>query len=68
MTVAIFKFLQDVWPVSALFGVDHELKVSDRRVSKLDIPEYTKHFVLGIQAPESGALMYILCVNGLSEI
>lgn len=37
LMVTMLKTLQNVWPVSALLKYDHELKVSDTLVSRLEI-------------------------------
>jgi len=67
LMVRMLKILQNVWPVSALLKYDHELKVSHTLVSKPRDTDCTKHFVLALSKPETGEVVYILCVHGLSE-
>lgn len=59
------SYLQNLWPFSVLNPDD--LRVSDGFVKKLAIPESTKQFVYAIQEPESKAVIYVLCVQNLSE-
>ncbi|MCD7472928.1 hypothetical protein HAX54_014363 [Datura stramonium] len=59
------SYLQNLWPFSMLNPDD--LRVSDGFVKKLAIPESTKQFVYAIQEPESKAVIYVLCVQNLSE-
>ncbi|TMX03434.1 hypothetical protein EJD97_016373 [Solanum chilense] len=60
-----FSYLQNLWPFSVLNPTD--LRISDGFVRKLGIPETTKQFVYAIQEPESKAVIYVLCVQNLSE-
>ncbi|KAH0663150.1 hypothetical protein KY284_028081 [Solanum tuberosum] len=60
-----FSYLQNLWPFSVLSPND--LRISDGFVRKLGIPESTKQFVYAIQEPESKAVIYVLCVQNLSE-
>ncbi|KAK6787911.1 hypothetical protein RDI58_016436 [Solanum bulbocastanum] len=60
-----FSYLQNLWPFSVLNPND--LRISDGFVRKLGIPENTKQFVYAIQEPESKAVIYVLCVQNLSE-
>lgn len=60
-----FSYLQNLWPFSVLNPDD--LRISDGFVRKLGIPESTKQFVYAIQEPESKAVIYVLCVQNLSE-
>ncbi|KAH0659527.1 hypothetical protein KY289_028275 [Solanum tuberosum] len=60
-----FSYLQNLWPFSVLNPND--LRISDGFVRKLGIPESTKQFVYAIQEPESKAVIYVLCVQNLSE-
>ncbi|KAJ8559809.1 hypothetical protein K7X08_003867 [Anisodus acutangulus] len=59
------SYLQNLWPFSVLNPND--LRISDGLVRKLAIPENTKQFVYAIQEPESKAVIYVLCVQNLSE-
>ncbi|KAF3658863.1 hypothetical protein P3S67_009425 [Capsicum chacoense] len=59
------SYLQNLWPFS-LLNPD-ELKISDGVVRKLSIPESTKQFVYAIQEQESKGIIYVLCVQNLSE-
>lgn len=59
------RYLQNLWPFSVLNPDD--LRISDGFVRKLAIPESTKQFVYAIQEPESKAVIYVLCVQNLSE-
>ncbi|EPS63661.1 hypothetical protein M569_11121, partial [Genlisea aurea] len=58
-------YLQDIWPFSSFKFND--LRASDKIVSKLPIPESTRNFVYAIRDPESKAVIFILCVQNLSE-
>lgn len=57
--------LWDRWPFSSLKAND--LVVSDRLVKKLSVPENTKQFVFVIPEPETGAVVYVVCAQNLSE-
>lgn len=59
------SYLQNLWPFSVLNPDD--LRISDGLVRKLAIPESTKQFVYAIQERESKGVIYILCVQNLSE-
>ncbi|KAK4370683.1 hypothetical protein RND71_010158 [Anisodus tanguticus] len=59
------SYLQNLWPFTVLNPND--LRISDGLVRKLSIPENTKQFVYAIQKPESNAVIYVLCVQNLSE-
>lgn len=63
--MGILYQIQNLWPFSA-FKFD-DLRESDGLVKKLSIPKYTKEFVFAIREPESRAVIYILCVQNLSE-
>ncbi|XP_076884885.1 uncharacterized protein LOC143534234 [Bidens hawaiensis] len=63
--MAILSYLQSLWPFSNVRNDD--LRVSDRLVSQLDIPEETKRFVFAFREPESQAVVYVLCAQNLSE-
>ncbi|CAK9166839.1 unnamed protein product [Ilex paraguariensis] len=63
--MGVFYYIQNIWPFSALKFDD--LSVSDGLVRKLSVPEHTKQFVFAIREPESQAVIYILCVQNLSE-
>ncbi|XP_065868163.1 uncharacterized protein [Euphorbia lathyris] len=65
MAVAFIYSLQNLWPLS-IFKYD-DLRASDQLVSKLSIPENTKRFVYAVRDPESLSVIYILCVQNLSE-
>ncbi|XP_059653493.1 uncharacterized protein LOC132300440 [Cornus florida] len=65
MATAIVHYVRNLWPFSALKFDD--LKVSNGLVRKLSVPEHTKQFVFAIREPESQAVIYILCVQNLSE-
>ncbi|XP_060172396.1 uncharacterized protein LOC132603386 [Lycium barbarum] len=65
MTMWGLSYLQNLWPFSVLNPDD--LRISDGLVRKLSIPENTKQFVYAIQEPESKAVIYVLCVQNLSE-
>jgi hypothetical protein len=58
-------WIKKYWPFSA-FKFD-DLKESDGLVKKLAIPQHTKEFVFAIREPQSQAVIYILCVQNLSE-
>ncbi|KAG9142230.1 hypothetical protein Leryth_007670 [Lithospermum erythrorhizon] len=55
----------NLWPFSA-FKFD-DLKNSDRLVGRLSLPEGTKPFVYAVREGDSGGVIYILCVQNLSE-
>ncbi|CAN4100693.1 unnamed protein product [Withania somnifera] len=59
------RYLQNLWPFSVLNPND--LRASDGLVRKLAIPESTKQFVYAIQERESKGIIYVLCVQNLSE-
>ncbi|CAA0824369.1 Unknown protein [Striga hermonthica] len=61
----MWSALQNLWPFSA-FTYD-DLRASDLIVKKLPIPESTRHFVYAIREPESGAVIYVLSAQNLSE-
>ncbi|GER31710.1 TraB domain-containing protein [Striga asiatica] len=61
----MWSALQNLWPFSA-FTYD-DLRASDSIVKKLPIPESTRHFVYAIREPESGAVIYVLSAQNLSE-
>ncbi|WCJ41443.1 hypothetical protein M5689_022313 [Euphorbia peplus] len=61
----IYYSLQNIWPLS-FFKYD-DLRASDHLVSKLSIPENTKRFVYAVRDPQSQSVIYILCVQNLSE-
>lgn len=63
--LGLYNQLQNLWPFSVL-RVD-DLKLSDKLVRQLPIPEQTKQFVFALREPESGAVIYILCAQNLSE-
>ncbi|KAA8531367.1 hypothetical protein F0562_006076 [Nyssa sinensis] len=65
MATAILHYVQTLWPLSGLKFDD--LRASDRLVRKLSVPEHTKQFVFAIREPESQAVIYVLCVQNLSE-
>lgn len=65
MGSALFNYVRNLWPFSGL-RVD-ELKLSDRLVSRLSLPEHTKQFVFAIREPENEAVIYILSAQNLSE-
>lgn len=65
MANRILLYMQNYWPFSA-FKFD-DLVESDRLVNKLAIPKHTKEFVYAVRVPESKAVIYILCVQNLSE-
>lgn len=64
MATVVLNYVQNLWPFSIL---KDDLRVSNSLVKKLPIPESTKRFVYAIQEPESGAVVYVLCVQNLSE-
>lgn len=57
--------VSNLWPFSA-FKFD-DLKKSDKLVRGLSIPEGTKPFVYAIYEADSEAVIYVLCVQNLSE-
>ncbi|XP_075100607.1 uncharacterized protein LOC142161653 [Nicotiana tabacum] len=59
------SYLQNLWPFSVIKPDD--LRISDGLVRKLSVPENTKQFVYAIREPESQAVIYVLCVQNLSE-
>ncbi|KAK3040325.1 hypothetical protein RJ639_029379 [Escallonia herrerae] len=65
MAVTIWSYVQNSWPFSA-FKFD-DLKASDKLIEKLPIHEHTKQFLFAVREPESDALIYVLCVQDLSE-
>lgn len=65
MASTLLAYVQNVWPFSILR--DDDLKLSDRLVRKISIPEQTKQFVFAISEPESKGTVYILCAQNLSE-
>ncbi|KAI3688374.1 hypothetical protein L1987_82086 [Smallanthus sonchifolius] len=66
MTTAILNYVQSLWPFAKKI-IDDDLRVSDKLVSGLEIPDETKRFVFAFREPESQAVIYILCVQNLSE-
>ncbi|KAL3518591.1 hypothetical protein ACH5RR_021180 [Cinchona calisaya] len=64
MATVVLKYVQNIWPLSIL---KDDLRVSNRLVKKLPIPESTKKFVYAVQEAESGSVIYVLCVQNLSE-
>ncbi|KAI5666834.1 hypothetical protein M9H77_16687 [Catharanthus roseus] len=65
MAMAVLNYVQNLWPFS-FFKFD-DLRASNSLVKKLGIPEITKRFVFAIEEPESQAIIYLLCVQNLSE-
>ncbi|VFQ72432.1 unnamed protein product [Cuscuta campestris] len=61
----IVNFAQNIWPFS-VFKRD-DLRVSEGLVRRLSIPDCTKRFVYAIPDPDSGAVVYVVCVQNLSE-
>ncbi|CAH9131490.1 unnamed protein product [Cuscuta epithymum] len=61
----IVNFVKNIWPLS-IFKND-DLRVSERLVRKLSIPDCTKQFVYAIPDPNSDAVIYVVCVQNLSE-
>ncbi|XP_009789035.1 uncharacterized protein LOC107761703 [Nicotiana tabacum] len=59
------SYLQNLWPFSVIKPDD--LRISEGLVRKLSVPENTKQFVYAIREPESQAVIYVLCVQNLSE-
>lgn len=65
MATVVLNFVKTLWPFRPFIADD--LRTSDRLVKKLAIPETTKRFVYAIEEPTSGAVVYVLCVQNLSE-
>ncbi|KNA15578.1 hypothetical protein SOVF_095870 [Spinacia oleracea] len=65
MGSAILNYVLNLWPFSGL-RVD-DLKLSDRLVKRLSLPEHTQPFVFAISEPENEAIVYILAAQNLSE-
>ncbi|KAK3010229.1 hypothetical protein RJ639_010919 [Escallonia herrerae] len=65
MAVTIWSYVQNSWPFSA-FKFD-DLKASDKLIKQLPIHEHTKQFLFAVREPESNAVIYVLCVQDLSE-
>ncbi|KAL4591237.1 hypothetical protein LXL04_004193 [Taraxacum kok-saghyz] len=65
MATGILYYVQSLWPFATFRNDD--LRLSDRLVRELEIPDETKRFVFAIREPESQAVIYILCVQNLSE-
>lgn len=65
MAMVVLNYVKNLWPFS-IFKFD-DLRASDSLVKKLEIPESTKRFVYAVQEPESQAVIYVLCVQNLSE-
>ncbi|KAG6663932.1 hypothetical protein CIPAW_02G056300 [Carya illinoinensis] len=65
MALAFFWNLQHSWPFSVLKYDD--LRVSDKLVRKLSVPEHTKKFIFAVQEPETQSVIYILAAQNLSE-
>ncbi|GAB2294180.1 hypothetical protein Dimus_028399 [Dionaea muscipula] len=61
----LYHHLLDFWPFSSLKADD--LKLSDRLVKRLRVPEHTKQFVFAIPEPDKGSVIYIVCAQNLSE-
>ncbi|KAL1558297.1 hypothetical protein AAHA92_08781 [Salvia divinorum] len=61
---AMVDYVKSLWSFTTLF-FHNDLRESDRIVSKLSIPESTKHFVYAIR--ESQSVIYVLAVQNLSE-
>ncbi|KAK1435292.1 hypothetical protein QVD17_01053 [Tagetes erecta] len=65
MATAILTYVQSLWPFAKI--VTDDLRVSDGLVSRLEIPDETKRFVFAFREPESQVVIYVLCVQNLSE-
>ncbi|KAL7597243.1 hypothetical protein Lser_V15G29424 [Lactuca serriola] len=65
MATAVLYYVQSLWPFATFRNDD--LRLSDRLVKGLELPDETKRFVFAIREPESEAVIYILCVQNLSE-
>ncbi|XP_052208595.1 uncharacterized protein LOC127812248 [Diospyros lotus] len=65
MATIVLSYVQNLWPFSWMKFDD--LKVSDGLVRKLSVPKSTKQFVFALREPESQAVIYMLCVQNLSE-
>lgn len=65
MATGVLYYVQSLWPFTTFRNDD--LRLSDRLVRGLEIPDETKRFVFAIREPESEAVIYILCVQNLSE-
>ncbi|XP_047308004.1 uncharacterized protein LOC124911546 [Impatiens glandulifera] len=65
MATAILQYVQNLWPLSVFKYND--LRVSDRLVNKLSVPENTKQFIVAFREPNSQSVVYVLCVQNLSE-
>uniref|UniRef100_A0A1D1YLY8 Chaperone protein ClpB 2 n=1 Tax=Anthurium amnicola TaxID=1678845 RepID=A0A1D1YLY8_9ARAE len=61
----MFARFQGFWPFSLLKTDD--LKVSNRLVHGLPVPEQTKQFIFAIREPSSQCVVYILAVQNLSK-
>ncbi|KAF5824148.1 hypothetical protein HanRHA438_Chr07g0289951 [Helianthus annuus] len=64
-TTAILNYVQSLWPFAKI--INDDLRLSDRLVSGLELPDETKRFVFAFREPESQAVIYVLCVQNLSE-
>lgn len=65
MGSAVLNYVLSLWPFSG-FRVD-DLKLSDRLVKRLSLPQHTREFVFAISEPENEAVVYILSAQNLSE-
>lgn len=65
MAMVVLNYVKNLWPMSIF--TYNDLRASNSLVKKLDIPESTKRFVYAVVEPESKAVIYMLCVQNLSE-
>ncbi|XP_076894827.1 uncharacterized protein LOC143547238 [Bidens hawaiensis] len=63
--MAILTYLRSLWPFSKI--KDDDLKESDKLLSELDIPNQTKRFMFALREPKTKSVVYVLCVQNLSE-
>ncbi|XP_074264015.1 uncharacterized protein LOC141586621 [Silene latifolia] len=65
MATSLVDYVKNIWPFSYLIVDD--LKLSDRIVRRLSLPDCTKQFIFAINEPSNGATVYILCAQNLSS-
>lgn len=65
-TAILYYYLENLWPFKAFFKFD-DVKESNRLVEQLSVPKHTKEFIFAIREPDSQAVIYVLCVQNLSE-
>lgn len=63
MGSVIVSYVRNLWR----YRNDEDLRVSDELVKELGIPDESKRFVYAIKEPETEGVVYVVCVQNLSE-